>query len=46
VKGLRPKLRRALIGMDPPTYSVVVEIASQIERGDLELTKQRTKGGF
>jgi hypothetical protein len=36
IRGLRPQLKRTLIRMALPTYSVVVEITSRIEGEDLE----------
>jgi hypothetical protein len=39
VKGLRLKLKRALIGMAPSTFSAAIKIASRIEGEDVEQPK-------
>jgi hypothetical protein len=43
VKGLRPELKRTLIGIAPPTFSAAVEISSRIEGEHLDQAKQKSK---
>jgi hypothetical protein len=46
VKGSRSELKRTLIGVAPPTFNAAIEIASRIEREDLDQAKQKDEGGF
>jgi hypothetical protein len=43
VKGLRPELKKALIGLAPSTYNGVVEIASRLEEKNWSRLDRGTK---